>query len=94
MRGDGATASERDFILAGAASAAYVDRPGDITMADQRPLDIETDLYRRRASDRARERAGRAAWYGDRAGLLIATGTAEALMSLRAQQDPPPVRRD
>jgi hypothetical protein len=44
-------------------------------------------LYRRRASDRARERAGRAACHGDRAGLLIATGTAEALMSTRTASD-------
>jgi len=44
-------------------------------------------LHRRRASDRARERAGRAAYLGDRAGLLIATGTAEALMSSRAVTD-------
>jgi rare lipoprotein A (peptidoglycan hydrolase) len=63
-------------------------------LADQRQLDVETDLYRRRASDRARERAGRAAWYGDRAGLLIATGTAELLMSMRAQPGPPPAGRD
>jgi hypothetical protein len=41
--------------------------------------------HRRRASDRARERAGRAAYFGDRAGLLIATGTAVALMSSRAE---------
>jgi hypothetical protein len=64
-------------------------------LTDQRQLDIGTDLYRRRASDRARERAGRAAWYGDRAGLLIATGTAEVLMSVRTNPDPPgPPRRD
>ena len=46
------------------------------------------DFYpqRRRASDRARERAGRAAYLGDRAGLLIATGTAEMLMSSRAER--------
>jgi hypothetical protein len=43
--------------------------------------------HRRRASDRARERAGRAAYLGDRAGLLIATGTAERLMSSRAEAD-------
>ena len=42
--------------------------------------------HRRRASDRARERAGRAAYLGDRAGLLIATGTAVALMT--SQSDP------
>ena len=42
------------------------------------------DIYRRRrASDRARERAGRAAYLGDRAGLLIATGAAEALAASR-----------
>ncbi len=46
------------------------------------------DIYRRRrASDRARERASRAAYFGDRAGLLIATGTAEALMSSRDETD-------
>ena len=43
--------------------------------------------HRRRASDRARERAGRAAYFGDRAGLLIATGTAVALMSSRAEAE-------
>lgn len=54
--------------------------------------------HRRRASDRARERASRAAYFGDRAGLLIATGTAVALMSSRAearsQVDPPADGRD
>lgn len=43
--------------------------------------------HRRRASDRARERAGRAAYLGDRAGLLIATGVAEALMSSRTEAE-------
>jgi hypothetical protein len=38
---------------------------------------------RRRASDRARERASRAAYLGDRAGLLIATGEVVALMNSR-----------
>jgi hypothetical protein len=51
-------------------------------------------LHRRRASDRARERAGRAAVYGDRAGLLIATSTAETLMSNRARPDGPVARPD
>ncbi len=47
---------------------------------------LEIDVYRRRrASDRARERASRAAYLADRAGLLIATGKAEALMSSRAE---------
>jgi hypothetical protein len=48
-------------------------------------LDAEAYLYRRRASDRARERAGRAAWYGDRAGLLIATSAVEALVRGRLE---------
>ena len=47
--------------------------------------DVGLIHHRRRASDRARERAGRAAYFGDRAGLLIATGTAVALMSSRAE---------
>jgi hypothetical protein len=54
-------------------------------MAEQRrrqTASIET-LYRRRASDRARERASRAAYFGDRVGLLIATGQAVALASER-----------
>jgi hypothetical protein len=52
-------------------------------MAPERRADMDGYLYRRRASDRARERAGRAAYYGDRAGLLIATSTAAALTSER-----------
>lgn len=63
-------------------------------MIDQQQSAIELMLYRRRASDRARERAGRAAWFGDRAGLLIATGTAVALMSTRARPDPSHRRDD
>ena len=48
----------------------------------------EVDVYRRRrASDRARERATRAAYLGDRAGLLIATSAAAVLMSLRSVKD-------
>jgi hypothetical protein len=50
----------------------------------QQAAAVDIFPYRRRASDRARERAGRAAYLGDRAGLLIATGTAEALMSARS----------
>ena len=50
--------------------------------------DVGLIHHRRRASDRARERAGRAAYFGDRAGLLIATGTAVALMSSRAEAKP------
>jgi hypothetical protein len=89
-----APGGQRGFILAGDDSAAYVERPGDTTLTDQRQLDIGTDLHRRRASDRARERAGRAAWLGDRAGLLIATSAAVALMSTRTQSDLPPGRHD
>jgi hypothetical protein len=45
----------------------------------------QIDVYRRRrASDRARERASRAAYLGDRAGLLIATGEVVSLMVSRA----------
>jgi hypothetical protein len=57
-------------------------------MAIFQPIDLSDPFpHRRRKSDRARERAGRAAYLGDRAGLLIATGTAEALMSSRAVTD-------
>jgi hypothetical protein len=57
-------------------------------VAMQESIDlIDPYLHRRRASDRARERAGRAAYLGDRAGLLFATGTAVALMSSRAVSD-------
>ena len=63
-------------------------------MANQQPTGTDgfVDVvglihHRRRASDRARERAGRAAYFGDRAGLLIATGTAVSLMSSRADAD-------
>ena len=38
---------------------------------------------RRRATDRARERAGRAAYFGDRAGLLIATSDVAQLVTNR-----------
>jgi hypothetical protein len=55
----------------------------------------EIDNYlRRRASDRARERATRAAYLGDRAGLLIATGEAVALMSQRVETVHEPAHRD
>jgi hypothetical protein len=54
-------------------------------MAEQNRTDPVDIYWRRRASDRARERASRAAYLGDRAGLLIATGTVAALMSARAE---------
>lgn len=54
---------------------------------------LSVDIYRRRrASDRARERASRAAYFGDRAGLLIATGAAEALVSGRDETHREPER--
>ena len=56
-------------------------------MTEQLPVAFDPYVHRRRASDRARERAGRAAWFGDRAGLLIATGSAAALMSVRAWRE-------
>lgn len=54
------------------------------------------DVYphRRRASDRARERAGRAAYFGDRAGLLIATSAVVALMNARVESQRAGGRRD
>jgi hypothetical protein len=56
-------------------------------MAEQvQTASIETP-YRRRASDRARERASRAAYFGDRVGLLIATGQAVALASDRVAKE-------
>jgi hypothetical protein len=42
-------------------------------MAEQQWDDLIGVFRRRRASDRARERASRAAYFGDRAGLIIAT---------------------
>jgi hypothetical protein len=51
------------------------------------PVTFDPYVHRRRASDRARERAGRAALYGDRAGLLIATSVAEALMTMRSRRE-------
>jgi hypothetical protein len=81
---------ERGFILAGDVPPGYGRRPGDTTLIDQQPSTVfDPYLHRRRASDRARERAGRAALYGDRAGLLIATSTAASLMSVRARSGEP-----
>jgi hypothetical protein len=57
-------------------------------MARKRQVVVTNEFsHRRRASDRARERAGRAAYFGDRAGLLIATGVAASLMSSRTEAD-------
>ena len=52
-------------------------------MAEQEWADLSGIFLRRRASDRARERAGRAAYFGDRAGLLIATANVEQLVFSR-----------
>jgi hypothetical protein len=57
-------------------------------MARKRQAVVTNEFsHRRRASDRARERAGRAAYFGDRAGLLIATSVAASLMSSRTEAD-------
>jgi len=52
-------------------------------MAEQDWADLSGICRRRRASDRAREGAGRAAYLGDRAGLLIATADVENLVFSR-----------
>jgi hypothetical protein len=52
-------------------------------MAEQQRAGLNGICRRRRASDRARERAARAAYLGDRAGLLIATADVEQLVSSR-----------
>jgi hypothetical protein len=52
-------------------------------MAEQQWADLSGIFRRRRASDRARERAGRAAYFGDRAGLLIATADVAQLVFSR-----------
>jgi len=52
-------------------------------MTEQQWADLSGICRRRRASDRARERAGRAAYLGDRAGLLIATADVENLVFSR-----------
>jgi hypothetical protein len=52
-------------------------------MAEQQSVDLSGICRRRRASDRARERAGRAAYLGDRAGLLIATADVAYLVFTR-----------
>jgi hypothetical protein len=64
-------------------------------MATDEDADV-VDVYphRRRASDRARERAGRAAYLGDRAGLLIATSAVLAQLNLRAEAGQATRRRD
>lgn len=52
-------------------------------MAEQQWADLSGIFRRRRLSDRARERAGRAAYFGDRAGLLIATADVAQLVFSR-----------
>jgi hypothetical protein len=64
-------------------------------MTKKQQADV-VDIYphRRRASDRARERASRAAYFGDRAGLLIATSAVVTLMRERIESDRADGRRD
>jgi hypothetical protein len=52
-------------------------------MAEQQWDELIGVFRRRRATDRARERAGRAAYFGDRAGLLIATSDVAQLVTDR-----------
>jgi hypothetical protein len=52
-------------------------------MAEQQWDELIGVFRRRRATDRARERAGRAAYFGDRAGLLIATSDVAQLVTGR-----------
>ena len=63
-------------------------------MAEQQWADLSGIFRRRRLSDRARERAGRAAYFGDRAGLLIATADVAQLVYSRDLDRRRVVRRD
>jgi hypothetical protein len=83
--------AQRVIILSDGDSDPYADghEEGTHVVIKQQPDVLDDYPMRRRASDRARERASRAAYFGDRAGLLIATGTAERLMSSRAEADRP-----
>ena len=81
--------AQRVFILSDRDPDPYADGHEEGThVVSKYQTDVLDDYpMRRRASDRARERASRAAYFGDRAGLLIATGTVERLMSSRAEAD-------
>ena len=72
-----------DFILVDGARREYARSTEVKDMAEQQWADLSGVFRRRRASDRARERAGRAAYFGDLAGLLIATADVEQLVSSR-----------
>lgn len=63
-------------------------------MAEQQWDDLSGVVRRRRASDRARERASRAAYFGDRAGLIIATSDVAMLVTYRNRDRPEFVRPD
>jgi hypothetical protein len=63
-------------------------------MAEQQWDDLVGVVRRRRASDRARERASRAAYLGDRAGLIIATSDVAQLVTFRDEQRRKVVRPD
>ena len=77
-------AADRDFILVGLRPPRIRSASEVKDMAEQDWVDLSGVCRRRRASDRARERAGRAAYLGDRAGLLIATADVEQLVFSRA----------
>jgi hypothetical protein len=63
-------------------------------MAEQQWDELIGVFRRRRATDRARERAGRAAYFGDRAGLLIATSDVAQLVTDRNSDRRRVVRSD
>ena len=63
-------------------------------MAEQQWDDLIGVFRRRRASDRARERASRAAYFGDRAGLIIATSDVAQLVTYRNRDRRKVVRPD
>ena len=63
-------------------------------MAEQQWDELIGVLRRRSATDRARERAGRAAYFGDRAGLLIATSDVAQLVTDRNRDRRRVVRPD
>jgi hypothetical protein len=76
-------AADREIILVRLVRPSYAGSIEVKDMAEQQSVDLSGICRRRRASDRARERAGRAAYLGDRAGLLIATADVAQLVLTR-----------
>jgi hypothetical protein len=77
-------ATNREIILVRVVPRSYAGSTKVKDMAEQLSVDLSGICRRRRASDRARERAGRAAYLGDRAGLLIATADVANLVFTRS----------